>query len=92
MTEIVLTLNGVEAGYGGGMVLQGFNLEVKKGSITCIVGPNGAGKSTVFRVISGLLKPNKGEVNLSGKNISGVSPSDILGLGIDEEETRFLRE
>jgi branched-chain amino acid transport system ATP-binding protein len=86
MTEIVLTLNGVEAGYGGGMVLQGFNLEVKKGSITCIVGPNGAGKSTVFRVISGLLKPNKGEVNLSGKN-----PSDILRLGITQvPQTRAL--
>jgi len=91
MTEIVLALNGVEAGYGGGMVLQGFNLEVKKGSITCIVGPNGAGKSTVFRVISGLLKPNKGEVTLSGKNISGISPSDILRLGITQvPQTRAL--
>jgi branched-chain amino acid transport system ATP-binding protein len=91
MTEIVLALNGVEAGYGGGMVLQGFNLEVKKGSITCIVGPNGAGTSTVFRVISGLLKPNKGEVTLSGKNISGISPSDILRLGITQvPQTRAL--
>ena len=91
MTEIVLSLREVEAGYGGGMVLQGFNLEVKKGSITCIVGPNGAGKSTVFRVISGLLKPNKGEVSLSGKKIGGLSSSDILELGITQvPQTRAL--
>ena len=64
MTEIVLALNEVEAGYGGGMVLQGFNLEVKKGSITCIVGPNGAGKSTLFKMILGLEEPDDGSITL----------------------------
>ena len=47
----------VRAGYGGGDVLQGLDLTVETGSITCIVGPNGAGKSTVLRALSGLLRP-----------------------------------
>ena len=51
-----LTLRGVFAGYGGGDVLQGVELEVPKGSVCCIVGPNGAGKSTVLRAVSGLLR------------------------------------
>lgn len=84
MTDIALALSKVEAGYGGGMVLQGLNMEIKKGTVTCIVGPNGAGKSTVFRVISGLLKPSKGEVYLAGKLISGLSPAEILSLGITQ--------
>jgi len=91
MSELALTMKGVEAGYGGGMVLQGLEIEIRKGTITCIVGPNGAGKSTVFRVISGLLKPSKGELTLAGKSITGLSPSQILQLGITQvPQTRAL--
>jgi branched-chain amino acid transport system ATP-binding protein len=82
MAETVLTMTGIEAGYGGGLVLQGVDLSVDKGTITCIVGPNGAGKSTVFRVISGLLTPKSGTVVFGGEEIGGMSPGDILRLGI----------
>lgn len=78
----VLTMDKVEAGYGGGLVLQGLSLELTKGTITCIVGPNGAGKSTVLRVISGLLKPSSGTVTLGSEAIGGKAPADILRLGI----------
>ena len=70
------------AGYGGGDVLQGVDLEVPRGSITCIVGPNGAGKSTVLRVISGLLRPREGTVVLSGRSIGGCSPAAVIAAGI----------
>ena len=56
MTGVLLSLAGVTAGYGGGDVLQGVDLDCAEGTVTCIVGPNGAGKSTVLRVISGLLR------------------------------------
>ncbi|MEZ5115355.1 MAG: ABC transporter ATP-binding protein [Candidatus Nanopelagicales bacterium] len=82
MAEIVLTMSGVEAGYGGGLVLQGVDLDLEQGTITCIVGPNGAGKSTVLRVISGLLKPKSGQVRLRDSEIGGLSPADILRAGI----------
>jgi ABC-type branched-subunit amino acid transport system ATPase component len=78
----MLKLTNIVAGYGGGDVLKGVDLEVEKGSLTCIVGPNGAGKSTVLRVISGLLKPRSGTITFNGLSIVGMSMQHILELGI----------
>ena len=78
----MLTMTGIRAGYGGSDVLQGVDLHCATGTITCIVGPNGAGKSTVLRLTSGLLKPSAGTVNLQERNIGGVEPAKILGLGV----------
>jgi ABC-type branched-subunit amino acid transport system ATPase component len=78
----MLTLRGLVAGYGGGDVLQGVDLTVQQGSVTCIIGPNGAGKSTVLRVVSGLLKPRLGEVQFENRSIGGMAPRQILFLGI----------
>jgi ABC-type branched-subunit amino acid transport system ATPase component len=80
----MLTLSGVVAGYGGGDVLQGVDLDCPSGSITCIVGPNGAGKSTVLRVISGLLAPRAGEVVVDGQPIGGLPPEVILRRGVTQ--------
>ncbi len=82
MPEIVLEMTDVEAGYGGGLVLQGMSLVLEKGTITCIVGPNGAGKSTVLRVISGLLSPTSGTVTLGGTRIDSLTPAAILKSGV----------
>jgi branched-chain amino acid transport system ATP-binding protein len=78
----VLRLTGVVAGYGGGDVLQGVDLEVKAATIACIVGPNGAGKSTVLRAVSGLLRPRLGEIALGDRRLDGLSPAEILEAGI----------
>jgi ABC-type branched-subunit amino acid transport system ATPase component len=77
-----LRLEGVIAGYGGGDVLQGVDIELTDGAIGCIVGPNGAGKSTVLRAVSGLLHPREGRIHLQGTDITGRHPSVILGMGI----------
>jgi ABC-type branched-subunit amino acid transport system ATPase component len=78
----ILRVEGVVAGYGGGDVLQGVDIELADGAIGCIVGPNGAGKSTVLRAVSGLLRPRAGRIHLEGKEITGRDPAEILGLGI----------
>jgi branched-chain amino acid transport system ATP-binding protein len=78
----MLTIRGLYAGYGGGDVLQGLDLTVAPGSITCVVGPNGAGKSTVLRVVSGLLKPRLGSVLLDGRPIGGLSSGAVLAAGV----------
>ena len=78
----LLRIEGVIAGYGGGDVLQGVDMELEAGAIGCIVGPNGAGKSTVLRAISGLLSPREGRIELEGTDITGLHPSEILGRGI----------
>jgi branched-chain amino acid transport system ATP-binding protein len=79
---MLLTLDDVFAGYGGGDVLQGLDLGVEGRTVTCIVGPNGAGKSTVLRVVSGLLAPRSGEVTLDGQRIDGRDPADIIKRGV----------
>jgi ABC-type branched-subunit amino acid transport system ATPase component len=78
----LLELAGVRAGYGGGDILHDVDLAVQEGGLTCIVGPNGAGKSTVLRVVSGLLRPNRGTVRFHGDSLVGLSPRAILGRGI----------
>ncbi len=78
----MLKLENVFAGYDGGDVLKGIDLEVESGTTTCIVGPNGAGKSTLLRVVSGLLKPRLGEVTYDGHPLVGRTPRQILALGI----------
>jgi ABC-type branched-subunit amino acid transport system ATPase component len=78
----MLKLSGVVAGYGGGDVLQGVDLEVREGSIVCIVGPNGAGKSTVLRAVSGLLRPRLGEIALDGERLDGCSTAEVLRRGV----------
>ena len=79
---MLLKLSNIYAGYEGGDVLKGIDLSVEQGTTTCIVGPNGAGKSTVLRVLSGLLKPRLGEIIFDGRSLVGLSPRQILALGI----------
>jgi branched-chain amino acid transport system ATP-binding protein len=78
----LLQLDGVRAGYDGGDVLRGVDLEVEAGAVACLVGPNGAGKSTVLRTVSGLLRPRQGRVLLDGERIDGLSPAAVLARGI----------
>ena len=78
VSEPLLVMDGVVAGYGGGDVLRDLTFAVPEGAITCVVGPNGAGKSTVMRVISGLLRPRLGTVTLRGEKLNGKSPRQIL--------------
>jgi ABC-type branched-subunit amino acid transport system ATPase component len=82
VSEPLLVMDGIVAGYGGGDVLRGVSFEVPEGAITCVVGPNGAGKSTVMKAISGLLRPRLGTVTLRGEKLNGKSPRQILDLGV----------
>ncbi|HEX9311888.1 MAG TPA: ABC transporter ATP-binding protein [Actinomycetota bacterium] len=80
--DALLELSGVRAGYGGSNVLQGVDLAVERGSVTCIVGPNGAGKSTVLRTVSGILRPREGTIVFDGHPIGGRPPWEILSRGV----------
>ncbi len=80
MTQIAL--RDVVAGYGFGDVLRGLDLVAEAGEITCLIGPNGAGKSTVLRAVSGLLRPRRGSIMLGDREITGLSPKRLLGLGV----------
>ena len=79
---MLLQLRNIYAGYDGGDILKAVDIDVEQGTTTCIVGPNGAGKSTILRVLSGQLKPRLGEILFDGRSLVGLSPRQILALGI----------
>ncbi len=79
---MLLSLRGVEAGYGPVAALRGVDLTVGQGEIVTLIGANGAGKSTLLLAISGLVAARRGEIVLAGQRIDGLPPHRIVGLGI----------
>ena len=63
----VLSARGVGFGYGVRDILRGVNFDLSPGEVTILLGPNGAGKSTLIRILSGILAPREGEVQLCGR-------------------------
>lgn len=78
----MLTIEGLEAGYGHFQVIWGVDLEVRSGEIVALVGSNGAGKSTLLRTISGLLRPTAGRITFQGDQLDGVGSDRIVASGI----------
>ncbi|MBU2598623.1 MAG: ATP-binding cassette domain-containing protein, partial [Actinobacteria bacterium] len=58
----LLEFRGIKKRFGGNVVLDSIDLKVKKGEIRSIIGPNGAGKTTLFNLISGIYRPDAGEI------------------------------
>ena len=81
---MLLSLRGVEAGYGPVAALRGVDLTVGQGEIVTLIGANGAGKSTMLLAISGLVAARRGEIVLAGQRIDGLPPHRIVGLGISQ--------
>ncbi|NLJ29622.1 MAG: branched-chain amino acid ABC transporter ATP-binding protein/permease [Deltaproteobacteria bacterium] len=78
----VLNLRDISLGFGGLQALQSVGMEVDRGEIVALIGPNGAGKTTLLNVISGLLKPQEGEILLEEKSILGLAPFQIAARGV----------
>ena len=72
MSEPMLTLRDISLNFGGVRALAGLDLSVQPGSLHGLVGPNGAGKTTAMNVISGLVKPSRGEMNFLGETFHPV--------------------
>ena len=90
----MLKLSHVSKHFGGLAVLQDVSFEVPAGSVFGLIGPNGAGKTTVFNLITGLLAPTGGEIELSGRSLLGMAPHRItrLGLGRTFQNIRIFKE
>ncbi|MFZ5818088.1 MAG: ABC transporter ATP-binding protein [Bacillota bacterium] len=78
----MLRLDSIDARYGGVQALRGASLEVKQGEIVALLGANGAGKSTTLRAISGVVAPTAGQILLDDRPIQGLSPEQVVGLGV----------
>jgi branched-chain amino acid transport system ATP-binding protein len=78
----MLELSDIVVEIDGSRVLRGISLNVGAGELVCLVGRNGAGKSTTFRTIMGQRVPVSGSIKLEGREIKGLRPFAIAGLGI----------
>ena len=68
--------------FKGLCAVNNLNLSIDDGEIVGIIGPNGAGKTTCFNLLSGFIRPSKGRIILNGRDITGLGPHSIAGLGI----------
>jgi branched-chain amino acid transport system ATP-binding protein len=78
----VLEVDSVGVAYGGVTALDGVSLQVPDHGITAVLGPNGAGKSTLLNSIAGLIRPLRGRIQYRGRALVGMSPENIVRLGI----------
>jgi branched-chain amino acid transport system permease protein len=78
----VLSVSGLGKSFGSLQVLQGIDLDVRPGELVSLVGPNGAGKTTLMRCLSDGTEATSGSVSIAGRNISGMTPDEIVALGV----------
>ena len=79
---MMLDVKDLNVYYGPIHAVKGVSFHVDEGEIVTLIGANGAGKSTILKTVSGLMKPNGGEVDFLDKKISGVAPHKIVKMGI----------
>ena len=90
MSEM-LSVKGLEAGYGQIQVLNGVNLVVEEGEIAALIGSNGAGKTTTLRAISGIIPATAGAITYDGEDITGADTESTVDRGLVQvPETREL--
>ena len=75
--EPILELEGVSAGYGRGEVIRSVDLVLRRGERLAVVGPNGAGKSTLLRLMTGLLRPARGDVRGDGRSVARLGRDEV---------------
>jgi branched-chain amino acid transport system ATP-binding protein len=78
----LLELRDVSKAFGGLHVVDHLNLRVDEGEIVSLIGPNGAGKTTVFNLVTGIFRPDSGEITFEGRRVSGLAPHKITNRGI----------
>ncbi len=79
---MLFEVRNLKVSYRGAEVLGGISLGIEKGEIVTLIGSNGAGKTTALRAISGLKSPDAGEIRFKEKRIDGMSPAEIVKMGI----------
>lgn len=79
---MLISVQQLDVYYGPIQALHNVNISVNQGEIVAIIGNNGAGKSTLLKTISGLVKPNNGQILFEGKSIGGAQADTIVKLGI----------
>jgi lipopolysaccharide export system ATP-binding protein len=88
-----LSTDEIGESYKGRQVVRGVSVQVSQGEVVGLLGPNGAGKTTVFYMITGLVKPDKGKIELDGHDVTGLPMFQRarLGVGYLPQEASIFR-
>ena len=78
----MLSLSGIRKSFGGVHALKGVDFELRRGEVHALLGENGAGKSTLIKILTGVHKPDGGEILLKGQSVSINGPIDARSKGI----------
>lgn len=87
---VVLQVRGLEKRFGEKVAVAGVDLEVREGSIYGVVGPNGAGKTTTLSMVTGLLRPDAGEVTVHGADVWGDPERAKRNMGVLPDRLRLF--
>ena len=82
MSDAMLQIESLDAGYDGAPVVRDLDLTVGPGEVVALLGANGAGKTTTLRTVSGIVRPMEGRVTIDGRDTASISPSQIARLGV----------
>lgn len=78
----ILEIKNLSVHFGGIKAVDGISMDIPEGKIITLIGANGAGKSTILRSVSGIVKPQGGEILFGGENLIGKTPDAIVNRGI----------
>ena len=82
MSDALLSVEALQAGYNGIQVLHGIDLEVREREVVAVLGSNGAGKSTLNNNVCGLFRATGGRVRLAGHDITGAAAARLVADGL----------
>jgi branched-chain amino acid transport system ATP-binding protein len=90
----ILSVQDITVIFGGLTAVDGVSFDVEDGQLLGLIGPNGAGKTTAMRVITGIVKPNSGEIELAGQRVTQLPIHKRVhhGLGLSQQLVRPFRE
>lgn len=79
----LLTARAISKRFGGVAALEDVSLEIRPGEVHCVAGENGSGKSTLIKIISGVLTPDSGTIEVAGSTYRHLTPRQAIGAGIE---------
>jgi branched-chain amino acid transport system ATP-binding protein len=91
---IGLEVRHLSKAFGGVRAVEDCTFAIPRGQIAGLIGPNGSGKTTTFNLLTGIVKPDGGEIVFEGENVAGLKPFEIFRRGITRtfQITRVFRE
>jgi ABC-type branched-subunit amino acid transport system ATPase component len=82
MAQPLLQLDNISKSFGGLQCISHLDIDVREGEVVSVIGPNGAGKTTLFNLITGMYRPDAGDIRLDGESIVGLAPHKITNRGV----------